>query len=165
MALDFRDQYFGCEIEMTGLTRQQAARTLAELFGTSITHYGGTYDGYRVADREGKDWKIVSDGSINAFRRSNGRQVPAGREYRVEMNSPKLEYAEMEKLQEVVRALRHAGAFVNDSCGMHVHIDAARDCYPNKEAHRRTHYPPFVCHKYAEKRHSGAGCVPNPRSQ
>ena len=32
----------------------------------------------------------------------------------------------MEKLQEVVRALRHAGAFVNDSCGMHVHIDAAR---------------------------------------
>ena len=61
MALDFRDQYFGCEIEMTGLTRQQAARTLAELFGTSITHYGGTYDGYRVADREGKDWKIVSD--------------------------------------------------------------------------------------------------------
>ena len=126
MALDFRDQYFGCEIEMTGLTRQQAARTLAELFGTSITHYGGTYDGYRVTDREGKDWKIVSDGSIHAFRRSNGRQVPAGREYRVEMNSPKLEYAEMEKLQEVVRALRHASAFVNDSCGMHVHIDAAR---------------------------------------
>lgn len=126
MALDFRDQYFGCEIEMTGLTRQQAARTLAELFGTSITHYGGTYDGYRVTDREGKDWKIVSDGSIHAFRRSNGRQVPAGREYRVEMNSPKLEYAEMEKLQEVVRALRHAGAFVNDSCEMHVHIDAAR---------------------------------------
>lgn len=63
---------------------------------------------------------------IHAFRRSNGRQVPAGREYRVEMNSPKLEYAEMEKLQEVVRALRHASAFVNDSCGMHVHIDAAR---------------------------------------
>ena len=32
----------------------------------------------------------------------------------------------MEKLQEVVRALRHAKCFVNDSCGMHVHIDAAR---------------------------------------
>ena len=126
MALDFRDQYFGCEIEMTGLTRQQAARTLAELFGTSITHYGGTYDGYRVTDREGKDWKIVSDGSIHAFRRSNGRQVPAGREYRVEMNSPKLEYAEMEKLQEVVRALRRAGGIVNDSCGMHVHVDASK---------------------------------------
>ena len=31
----------------------------------------------------------------------------------------------MEKLQEVVRTLRHAGAVVNDSCGMHVHVDAS----------------------------------------
>ena len=30
----------------------------------------------------------------------------------------------MGKLQEVVRALRHAGAVVNPSCGMHVHVDA-----------------------------------------
>lgn len=113
MALDFRDQYFGCEIEMTGLTRQQAARTLAELFGTSITHYGGTYDGYRVTDREGKDWKIVSDGSIHAFRRSNGRQVPAGREYRVEMNSPSSNTPRWKSCRRSWRALRHAGAFVN----------------------------------------------------
>ena len=35
------------------------------------------------------------------------------------MNSPKLEYSEMGKLQEVVRTLRHAGAVVNGSCGMH----------------------------------------------
>ena len=32
----------------------------------------------------------------------------------------------MGKLQEVVRALRHAGAVVNSSCGMHVHVDASR---------------------------------------
>ena len=42
------------------------------------------------------------------------------------MNSPKLEYSEMGKLQEVVRALRHAGAVVNSSCGMHVHVDASK---------------------------------------
>ena len=42
------------------------------------------------------------------------------------MNSPKLEYREMGKLQEVVRALRHAGAVVNGSCGMHVHVDASK---------------------------------------
>ena len=57
--MDMREQKFGIEIEMTGLTRQQAARTLAELFGTSITHYGGTYDGYRVTDREGKDLSLI----------------------------------------------------------------------------------------------------------
>ena len=42
------------------------------------------------------------------------------------MNSPKLEYREMPKLQEVVRTLRHAGAVVNSSCGMHVHVDASK---------------------------------------
>ena len=42
------------------------------------------------------------------------------------MNSPKLEYSEMGKLQDVVRALRHAGAVVNSSCGMHVHVDASK---------------------------------------
>ena len=32
----------------------------------------------------------------------------------------------MGKLQEVVRTLRHAGAVVNGSCGMHVHVDASK---------------------------------------
>ena len=31
----------------------------------------------------------------------------------------------MAKLQEVVRCLRHHGAFVNSSCGQHVHVDAS----------------------------------------
>lgn len=78
MALDFRDQYFGCEIEMTGLTRQQAARTLAELFGTSITHYGGTYDGYRVTDREGKDWKSFRMGASMPFAEAMAGRFPLG---------------------------------------------------------------------------------------
>ena len=33
-SIDLKDQYFGCEIEMTGLTRQQAAEAVASLFGT-----------------------------------------------------------------------------------------------------------------------------------
>ena len=32
----------------------------------------------------------------------------------------------MKKLQEVIRTLRRAGAVVNESCGMHVHVDASR---------------------------------------
>ena len=47
-------------------------------------------------------------------------------EYKVELNSPKLEYADMEKLQEVIRTLRRAGGKVNSSCGMHVHVDASK---------------------------------------
>ena len=111
---------------MTGLTRRQAAEALGTLFGTQFRYLGGTYKTYEVPDREDKIWKIVYDSSIRATWQQGGRQSSVlSDEYKVEMNSPKLEYSEMEKLQEVVRTLRHAGAVVNDSCGMHVHVDAS----------------------------------------
>ena len=113
LPLDFRDQYFGCEIELTGINRATAAQTLADLFGTRAEHSGGGYDAYRVKDLDGKEWKIVRDGSIHPECRR--RSVLIGETYKVELNSPKLEYGEMEKLQEVVRALRRAGGIVNDS--------------------------------------------------
>ena len=46
-------------------------------------------------------------------------------EYRVEMVSPILTYSELPKFQECVRLMRHAKGKVNDSCGIHVHVDAA----------------------------------------
>lgn len=111
---------------MTGITRRQAAEALGALFGTQFRYLGGTYKVYEVPDREDKIWKIVYDSSIRATRQQGGRQSSVlSDEYKVEMNSPKLEYSEMEKLQEVVRTLRRAGAVVNDSCGMHVHVDAS----------------------------------------
>ena len=114
---------------MTGLTRQQAAEAVAALFGTSArqTHESTTYDPWEVIDQDGKRWRFVYDGSIKATMREGRRQVSTTDGiYKVEMNSPKLSYEEMGKLQEVVRTLRHAGAVVNSSCGMHVHVDASR---------------------------------------
>lgn len=108
---------------MTGITRRQAAEALGGLFGTQFRYLGGTYKAYEVPDREDKVWKIVYDSSIRPVRPERSRYPED--EYKVEMNSPKLEYSEMGKLQEVVRTLRHAGAVVNDSCGMHVHVDAS----------------------------------------
>ena len=122
LPLDFRDQYFGCEIELTGINRATAAQTLADLFGTRAEHSGGGYDAYRVKDLDGKEWKIVRDSSIHPECRR--RSVLIGETYKVELNSPKLEYSEMEKLQEVVRALRRAGGIVNDSCGIHSYTNA-----------------------------------------
>ena len=101
LPLDFRDQYFGCEIELTGINRATAAQTLADLFGTRAEHSGGGYDAYRVKDLDGKEWKIVRDSSIHPECRR--RSVLIGETYKVELNSPKLEYSEMEKLQEVCK--------------------------------------------------------------
>ena len=107
---------------MTGLTRAAAARIIAGYFDTQAAHIGGDYDTYTVRDDQNRQWKLVSDASIRC-RNGNNRQ--AGREYSVELVSPICQYADIETVQEVVRKLRGGGAKVNDSCGIHVHVDAS----------------------------------------
>ena len=122
-----KDLPFGVEIEMTGLTREQAAKAAAELWNSTARHTGRGYDAWEVTDPEGKVWKFMSDGSISSERWCNGEYVSANNsEYRVEMVTPKLGFDEIPKLQEAVRAVRKAHAKVNESCGIHVHIDASR---------------------------------------
>ena len=109
MPLDFRDQKFGCEIEMTGITRQQAAEAVAALFGTSArqTYESRIYDPWEVEDADGKKWRFVYDGSIQATQRVGRRQEPArSSTYKVELNSPVLEYSEMGKLQERITSTK-----------------------------------------------------------
>ena len=117
-----RDQNFGIEIEMTGLTRAAAARIIAGHFDTDACHVGGGYDAYTVRDTTGRQWKVMSDSSI---RRENGNGRAAGSQYSVEVVSPICQYSDIETIQEIVRKLRAAGAKVNSSCGIHVHVDAS----------------------------------------
>ena len=123
-----RDQPFGVEIEMTGVTRQQAAEALAGVWNGQCQHTGGSYDAWTVIDPQGKEWKLMSDGSIRAERWIREKEYDRinDSKYCVEMVTPKLEYAEVPKLQVATRALRAIHAKVNDSCGLHVHVDASR---------------------------------------
>lgn len=125
--IGLKGQCFGVEVEMTGITREQAACALAKYFGTIAYHTGGVYDAWTVRDSEGKEWKLMSDSSIQAERKTQTGYTSnnVSSSYRVEMVTPKLTYAELPKFQECVRQVRHAGAKVNDSCGLHVHVDAA----------------------------------------
>ncbi len=129
--IGIKDQCFGVEVEMTGITRRQAADALAEYFGTTPQYLGTYYDTWGVTDPEGKVWKLMSDGSITPEMKKDGRYTtlskycPEGRERQVEMVTPKLTYAELPKLQECVRRVRKAGAKANGSCGIHVHVDAS----------------------------------------
>ena len=118
-----REQNFGIEIEMTGITRNAAAKVIAKHFGTEAVHVGGTYDSYTVRDSEDRRWKVVSDSSIRCQARG---QRSASRLHAVEFVSPVCRYGDIQTVQELVRELRRAGAMVNDSCGIHVHVDASR---------------------------------------
>lgn len=108
---------------MTGLTRDRAARTIAKYMGTHATHVGGAYDAYTVRDNQGRTWKIVSDSSIDEEARGNREATTS---YRVEVVSPICKYEDIPLVQEVIRQLRHNGAMVNSSCGIHIHVDASR---------------------------------------
>ena len=117
-----RSQNFGIEIEMTGLTRAAAARIIAGHFDTQATHVGGGYDAYTIRDNRNCQWRVVSDACIGG---RNGRNRSASQDYSVEFVSPICQYEDIETVQELVRKLRAGGARVNDSCGIHVHVDAS----------------------------------------
>mgnify|MGYP002511005894 FL=1 len=122
-----RTQQFGIEMEMTGITRERAAQVIAGYFGTASSFRGGVYGAYEAIDRQGRVWKAVSDASIVCQKKAaSGGKSMAGREYSCEVVSPILTYGDIADLQEVVRQLRHAGAFVNKSCGIHIHVDASK---------------------------------------
>ena len=108
-----KEQTFGIEIEMNHISRTRAAEVVAEHFGTRVEYFGGNYDTWRVADSQGRYWKLVSDSSIDG-----------PYEERTEFVSPVCRWEDIETVQELVRKLRRAGAKAHSSCGIHVHIGA-----------------------------------------
>ena len=112
-----KNQKYGVEIELTGITRANAANVIANLFNTTARYEGGSYKTYTTTDQQGRTWKIMRDSSI--------QPEPYGDDYKVEVVSPILEYNDIETIQEVLRTLRENGAKANSSCGIHIHIDGA----------------------------------------
>jgi len=101
---------FGTELEYTGISREGAARAIQSVVGGRVSHTGGSYDAWTVTAADGKVWKAISDGSLGS--RSTSAEVV----------TPILHWNDMETLQEVVRALRRAGAKTPACTSQHVHI-------------------------------------------
>lgn len=123
---DFLRTRWGIEIEMTGITRKQAAEIVKDHLQGRISRSDGS--SHEITAPDGRIWKITYDGSIRTQKKTAGRTTPAGKEYSVELVSPILTYEEdMENLQELIRKLRRAGAFsTKDTCtGIHIHLDGA----------------------------------------
>ena len=115
---------FGVEIEFTGITRTKAAEVAAAYFGTTTRTGSDYYQSRYVKAPDGREWRFMSDASINCQRKDGRRIVSAGSEYSVELVSPILTYYEdIKTVQELVRRLRKAGGFTNRSCGIHVHLN------------------------------------------
>lgn len=111
-----KDQAFGIEIEFGGISRKKAAWAIKKAINgaTAPRWVGGTYDKFEVTAPDGRNWTIMYDSSVNSM---GGQQR--------EFVTPKCTYEDIETVQECIRALRRAGAKVDRSCGMHIHIDGA----------------------------------------
>lgn len=121
-----QDQRFGIEIEMTGITRQEAIDIVADYFQTVSTPEGSYYDAFSALDSQGRKWKVMYDGSITTQKKNRGTITNiSDSAYSVELVSPICQYQDIETIQEIVRKLRATGAIANDSTGIHVHIDAS----------------------------------------
>lgn len=120
------DTRFGIEVEFTGITRRKAAEALEKVLGGSVEHVGTVYDTYRVRALDGRDWKVMRDASLTCEKKVGGEVRCASDLYSCELVTPVLKYSEdIEKLQEVIRAIRKAGGFTNSTCGIHIHLDGA----------------------------------------
>lgn len=90
------------------------------------SEYAGThYETYTASDQQGRLWKFTYDGSIFTQKKEHGRLIAADAAYSTEMVSPICTYEDIPVIQELVRQLRHKGAIANDTCGIHVHVDAS----------------------------------------
>ena len=117
---------FGIEIEMTGITRQTAAKVAQTVLGGTVLYSGTYHDTWVVHASDERIWKFTFDGSIITQKREDGSRTAANRTYSTELVSPILRYDnDIETLQRLIRALKVAGAFVNSSCGIHIHLDGA----------------------------------------
>lgn len=119
-----KNQLFGVEVEMTGITREKAATIVAEILGTTASRPDSTcYQTRIIADQAARKWKVMRDSSITSIR--NDGSDASMDEYKVEFVTPPLGYDDIDLLQNIIRKLRESGAKSHSSCGIHIHVDGA----------------------------------------
>ncbi len=115
--MDMRSLNYGVELEVIGVTRERVARAIHSVVGGEVQYVGSpaVYDPWHVMDPQERVWKVVKDGSL----------INVPEHLRAEAVTPILSYGDLDVLQQIVRAIRHTGARVDGSAGLHVHVTAA----------------------------------------
>ena len=98
-----KNQTFGIEIETTGLGRERTAQAIARHFGTTARYVGCHLGDWHIPMPDGRKWVVERDGSVT--------------DPSAEVVSPVCTWDDIPMVQEVVRALRQAGAKADASCG------------------------------------------------
>lgn len=113
-----KTQTFGVEVEMTNISRPHAQEVVAKVLvdnghGPVRKGYRRSYDNHYVIDKNGREWKCESDSSITVIGEGS-----------CEFVTPICKYEDLELVQNIIRALKAAGAQSHSSCGIHIHVGA-----------------------------------------
>lgn len=103
-----KNQTFGIEVETTGLGRRGTAEAIAAYFGTTARYIGSHLSNWVIPMPDGRKWTVESDGSVT--------------DPSAEVVSPVCRWEDIEMVQEVIRHIREAGAKVDSTCGIHIHV-------------------------------------------
>lgn len=114
---------FGVELETVGHTREYVANRLARHLGNgAVAAEMSTAGQWRVTMADGRVWSVLHDGSLTGARTRGGSANPTASVG--EVVSPILGVADLPMLASVVRILGKIGCGTDDSCGIHVHVEA-----------------------------------------
>lgn len=135
-----RTKNFGIEIEFTGCTRECAIEAISNYFRRGYTSEekhlsdGTQYIKYTINDDNGFPWIIKRDRSVRAeifdkdYNVNNINDIlpEIADDYKCELVSPVLTADSVDTLLSLVDVIKSQGGMVNDTCGLHVHIDKPR---------------------------------------
>jgi len=113
--MNINEVTFGTELEYVKISRAKAAEAIQSVVGGTVRYVGGPYDAWECRDSSQRVWRAVNDASL----------IDSPSNLRAEVVTPILKYADLDTLQEVVRALRRAGARATSCCSQHTHIGVA----------------------------------------
>lgn len=108
---ELNEMTFGIELEYDKISTRKAAETVAAAVGGTYHYEGSHLSNWVVTMRDGRKWNCETDASV-----SRGSETV----------SPILRFTDIPMLQDVVRALRRAGAKAGGGAGLHIHVGAAQ---------------------------------------
>lgn len=101
-------------IGLTGMTRKETARIVAEALEGKEQYIGAPRFCYIVVDKWGREWQVLKDKAIEIQEQDQ----------QVQLRTPLLEKDEVDSLYIILAKLKEEGSYANPSCRMVIGLEA-----------------------------------------